>query len=123
MLRDMRILCCTLPLLAVLALATSADAQTSRPADVIFEHGHILTNFDLKIFSIHNPKPIYAEAVAIADGKVLAFGSDSNIARYRGPHTEVIDLGGHFAMPGFNDAHTHIAEAGLGKLEVDLTGT
>ena len=25
-------------------------------------------------------------------------------------------------MPGFNDAHLHLAEAGLQKLSVDLTG-
>jgi predicted amidohydrolase YtcJ len=35
----------------------------------------------------------------------------------------VVDLGGHFVMPGFNDAHLHLAEAGFQKLTVDMTGT
>ena len=26
-------------------------------------------------------------------------------------------------MPGFNDAHTHLASAGFGRMNVDLTGT
>ena len=40
----------------------------------------------------------------------------------RGPKTEVIDLHGTFAMPGFNDAHVHLASAGREKLTVDLVG-
>ena len=31
-------------------------------------------------------------------------------------------MGGRFVMPGFNDAHVHLAEAGLQKSNVDLTG-
>jgi predicted amidohydrolase YtcJ len=38
----------------------------------------------------------------------------------KGEHTATIDLGGAFAMPGFNDAHTHIASAGQQRLTVDL---
>jgi len=32
----------------------------------------------------------------------------------------VIDLGGAFVMPGFNDAHVHLASGGFEKLNVDL---
>jgi hypothetical protein len=35
-------------------------------------------------------------------------------------HTKTIDLKGAFAMPGFNDAHTHMASAGRQRLSVDL---
>jgi predicted amidohydrolase YtcJ len=42
--------------------------------------------------------------------------------KFKGPQTQVIDLGGHFVMPGFNDAHLHLDDAGLTKLSVDLTG-
>jgi predicted amidohydrolase YtcJ len=34
-----------------------------------------------------------------------------------------VDLGGHFVMPGFNDAHLHLASAGLEKVTVNLVGT
>ena len=30
--------------------------------------------------------------------------------------------GGHFVMPGFNDAHLHLSDAGLQKLNMDLVG-
>ena len=42
--------------------------------------------------------------------------------KLKGPSTEVIDLGGHFVMPGFNDAHMHLANAGFQRLTVDLMG-
>jgi len=35
----------------------------------------------------------------------------------------VVDLKGHFLMPGFNDAHMHLTNAGFKRLTVDLTGT
>ena len=35
-------------------------------------------------------------------------------------HTKTIDLKGAFAMPGFNDAHTHMAAAGRQRLSLDL---
>ncbi len=34
----------------------------------------------------------------------------------------MIDLGGGFAMPGFNDAHLHLGSAAQAKLSVDLEG-
>ncbi len=36
--------------------------------------------------------------------------------------TQVIDLHGGFAMPGFNDAHLHLGSGGQAKLAVDLEG-
>jgi predicted amidohydrolase YtcJ len=42
--------------------------------------------------------------------------------KLKGPETKIIDLGGHFVMPGFNDAHMHLASAGLEKMNVDLVG-
>jgi predicted amidohydrolase YtcJ len=34
----------------------------------------------------------------------------------------VVDLGGKFVMPGFNDAHLHLAAAGFERLNVNLVG-
>jgi predicted amidohydrolase YtcJ len=42
--------------------------------------------------------------------------------KLKGPETKVIDLDGHFLMPGFNDAHMHLASAGLEKMNVNLVG-
>ena len=42
--------------------------------------------------------------------------------KLRGKNTQVIDLAGRFVMPGFNDAHLHMALGGFKKLDVDLVG-
>ena len=41
----------------------------------------------------------------------------------KGEKTQVIDLGGRFVMPGFNDAHVHLASGGMTKLRVNLEGS
>ena len=45
------------------------------------------------------------------------------ILKLKDGHTKVVDLGGKFVMPGFNDAHAHMPAGGFLKLSVDLVGT
>src|SRR2546427_10186419 len=60
------------------------------------------------------------EALAIGGDRVQAVGTENEILKLKGPQTQVINLGGHFVMPGFNDAHLHLASAGFRRLTVDL---
>jgi hypothetical protein len=105
----------------ILLLPCVCFAQTPAPADTIFLNGDILTGAHLKP---NDPDPIAARvhALAVRNGSILAVGDDAQILALKGPHTRVIDLAGHFAMPGFNDAHTHIASAGLDRLAANLNG-
>ena len=60
----------------------------------------------------------------VSDGKIKAFGpADALRKLLTGPKTQVIDLHGAFVMPGFNDAHAHLANGGFEKLNVNLIGT
>lgn len=68
-----------------------------------------------RIYTVDRDNP-WASALAIAGGRILAVGSDDDIAHYRGEGTTVRDLGGAFLMPGFVDAHNHHAEAGKADL-------
>jgi predicted amidohydrolase YtcJ len=104
--------------------ATSPASSKSRPTtspDIIFFDGIIYTGVGLA-----NDKPQIVEAIAIADGKVLAIGTTEEITRLAGSKTELHDLDSAntstFIFPGFNDAHTHLGAAGRTKLNVDLTG-
>ena len=98
----------------LLTLAAHADNSASRRApDAIFLNGNIYTQ----------AQPARAQAMAARDGRILAIGSNDVILKLKGPSTQVIDLGGHFVMPGFNDAHLHLAGGGRQLLEVDLVGT
>jgi predicted amidohydrolase YtcJ len=65
----------------------------------------------------------YAEALAVKDGKVVAVGDKKSILRWKGRGTTVVDLKNHFVLPGFNDAHLHLASGGFFGLNVDLLGT
>jgi predicted amidohydrolase YtcJ len=58
--------------------------------------------------------------MAIRGDRIQAAGKEDEILKLKGPQTEVINLSGHFAMPGFNDAHVHLAEAGFQRLTVNL---
>ena len=56
------------------------------------------------------------------DGRIVAIGSNQDIGKLKGSATQIVDLGGHFVMPGFNDAHVHLEAAGLELQSVDLRG-
>jgi predicted amidohydrolase YtcJ len=101
--------------------AQNANTGTQKPkADLIFIHGNIYTQVIDPKASLGSGKR--AEALAIAGDKILAVGSREEILKSKGPDTKVIDLDGHFVMPGFNDAHMHLASAGLEKMNVNLVG-
>lgn len=63
-----------------------------------------------------------AEAIAVADGRVLAVGSRTEVMRVRGSATEMYDLTGSTIIPGFNDTHAHLSVVGLKTLRPSLAG-
>jgi predicted amidohydrolase YtcJ len=91
----------------------------SKAPDTIFFDGNILTGTRLKAGDA-DPTPGRVTAIAIRAGNVLAVGNDAAMLALKDAHTKTIDLHGAFAMPGFNDAHTHIAMAGQQRLSLDL---
>ena len=107
-------------LAALLLVSATALAQSPAP-DTIYVHGNILTGAHLKPED-RSATPARVTAVAVAHGTIAAVGSDAEMLKLKTAATRVIDLGGAFAMPGFNDAHTHIAAAGRQRLTVDLDG-
>jgi hypothetical protein len=112
------LLCCAVFLVRNLSFAQSAGgAPLPVPADGLFFDGNILTGERLL-----TAQPERVSAVAIRDGLVVAVGTDASILKLRGSETDVVDLHGVFVMPGFNDAHVHLASAGWTKLTIDLTG-
>ncbi|HWR85168.1 MAG TPA: amidohydrolase [Rhodoglobus sp.] len=51
--------------------------------------------------------PAEVESVAIAGGRVVAVGSDAELAPYAQHAQRVIDLHGRRVLPGLNDSHIH----------------
>ena len=111
----------TLLAAAFAAAAQSTNTAAQKPkADVIFIHGNIYTEVIDSAAAFGSGKR--AESLAIAGDKILAVGTRDEVMKFKGTETKIIDLNGHFVMPGFNDAHMHMASAGLEKMNVDLVG-
>src|SRR5215216_7734629 len=73
----------------------------------------ILYNANIITIDDHRPR---AQAVAIADARFLAVGNNEQVRALATGRTKKFDLGGRTVVPGFVDAHTHPAEAGLSHL-------
>jgi hypothetical protein len=74
-----------------------------------------------KIFTGLDSQP-FVEALAAADGKILATGSKKEIKKYIGPQTRVIELKEGVAIPGLIDAHTHFSSGGRSLIELNFRG-
>ena len=96
----------------IITISTSASAadDISRFPDTIFVNGDIYTQVS----------PARAQAIAVSQGKVVIVGSNDDVLKLKQKDTQVVNLGGHFVMPGFNDAHAHLASGGFSQLSVDL---
>lgn len=109
----------TLAILFLVATTMFAQNQSSPKADIIYIHANIYTG-TTGSSSFHEVQR--AHAMALRGDRVLAVGDEPEILKLKGPDTRVVDLNGHFVMPGFNDAHIHLTEVGFKKLTVDLSG-
>jgi len=97
-------------LLFVLLLAACA----APPADLVLRGGRIVT--------MDSQQP-QAQALAARDGVLVVVGSDAEVAPLIGPHTQVVELAGRAAYPGFFDAHLHLSGLAEATRRADLVGT
>ena len=109
-------------LISAILLATAVMSQTNTAApkaDTIYIHGNIYTGL-AGASSFHEAGR--AKALAVRGDRILAIGEEPDVLKLKGPNTAIVDLQGRFVMPGFNDAHMHLVEAGFKQLTVNLTG-
>ena len=107
---------------AFLLLTTPLLRAQNNPPETIYIHGNILTGAHLRS-NDSSKTPAKVTAIAISQGKITAVGSDANLLKLKGAQTKIIDLNGAFAMPGINDAHTHMGNAGRLHLAANLIGS
>jgi predicted amidohydrolase YtcJ len=123
-LRQLSLAAVAVVILAV-SFATSNQAQSpagrlARGADLVLLHGRLWTG---EPYAGSGEKPgetRWAEALAAANGRILAVGADDEIGPYIGANTRVVDLHSRFAMPGFIDDHVHFVDGSFQLLEVNL---
>ncbi|MDJ0904476.1 MAG: amidohydrolase [Woeseiaceae bacterium] len=81
-------------------LAVAAGCSPGQPpADRVFLNGAVYTV---------DADSTWAEAVAVARGRIAFVGSNEAAQAFIGDATEVTDLGGQMLLPGFHDSHAHI---------------
>lgn len=81
-------------------------------ADLLLYGGRILT------LSLNRPT---TEAVAIADGKILAIGRERDLRILTSSRTQKISCAGHTVIPGFIDPHLHLFSWASRLCGVDVT--
>ena len=88
-------------------------AVAAPAADLVLRNGKIVT--------LNSAQP-EAQAIAITAGKIVAVGTNAQIAREIQSNTKVIDLAGKLAIPGFIEGHGHFTNLGEMKMNLDLRG-
>jgi predicted amidohydrolase YtcJ len=107
---------------APITVAPNQVSSGEVPADLI------LTN--ARIETMDDGDRAWASSIAIRGESILAVAytaanqgeNATEMKKWVGPGTKVIDLHGQFVMPGFNDAHVHLASAAYAQLEVNAEG-
>jgi len=95
--------------LAAFFLVCSLHAQ--EPATLVLLNGQIVT-VDDAIGTV--------EAIAARGDRIVFTGSNAEVRALIGEHTEVIDLNGRLAIPGFIEGHGHFTGLGQAKMNLDL---
>jgi len=100
------------PAAAIALVSFVAVACMDGSATLVLTNGRIVT--------VDSTRP-EAQAVAISGDRIIAVGSNEAIQPYVKPTTQVIDLQGKLAVPGFIEGHGHFTGLGESKLQLDLT--
>ena len=98
-------------LVAVAAVSGCGPASSSDDADLVLMGGRIVT--------VDEAAP-EVQALAARDGRIIFVGSDADVDAFIGSGTEVIDLGGRLAIPGFIEGHAHYMGVGRSTLQLNL---
>lgn len=73
--------------------------------------------YNANVWTVNAAQP-RAQAIAISGGRFLAIGSNEEVSALASGRAKKIDISGNTILPGFIDAHSHPAEAGLDHLRM-----
>ncbi len=94
--------------------AVAIPLPVAGDADLVLVNG--------KVFTAAGGRP-WARALAVRGERLVAVGTNAQAARWAGRGTRTIDLRGRVVVPGFIDAHAHLADSAgeLGWTRLDGT--
>lgn len=102
-----------LVLAIVVAMSCTWKTRTLGQAELVLKNTAVYTMDGVRS---------WADAVAVAGGRIIYVGSTAGAEKLQGPDTEVLDLRGTMVLPGFHDSHIHLISGGMGLKECDLSG-
>ncbi len=106
-----RFLIPVLCLLVIASACTSSDS-TEGPNDSTSDSG-VTVVINAQIYTVDSDQP-WVDAFAFdADGIIIAVGSESDVMAAAGEGAATIDGDGSMILPGFQDPHVHVPEAGI----------
>ncbi len=94
----------------------------SRKESPRFSAGEYITVYLNGVIHTLDPARPRVEAVACADGRIVAVGRSAELRPLARAPRDVVDLGARAVVPGFVDAHVHLLGLGLALGRVDLAG-
>src|SRR5258706_2135633 len=100
-------------LLSILLFNFAPTGNKFEPADLIFVNGNIYTA---------NEKQPDAQAIGVKADRIVFVGSNSEVDKFKGTQTRIIDLHGPTALPGMTDAHHHLEGVGFREMTLNLEG-
>lgn len=77
----------------------------------------VIVNANIRTLDSKQPR---GEALAAADGRIVAVGTNEEMRKLINAGTEVIDAEGRLVLPGFNDSHVHFTAIGNQFSHLDL---
>ena len=107
-----------LAVIVSLGLVTTACADDATPARPDGEESSgdditVVTNADVYTA---DDQGTHAEAFAFdAEGVIIAVGTEEDVRNAAGADATEIDAGGDLVLPGFQDTHVHVPEAGINE--------
>src|SRR5258707_3145912 len=100
-------------LFSILLFNLAPAGNRFAPADLIFVNGNVYTA---------NEKQPHAQAIAVKADRIVFVGSNSEVDKFKGTQTRIIDLHGATALPGMTDAHHHLEGVGFREMTLNLEG-
>lgn len=97
-------------LITVGVLITGCGSSVE-PVDVVLHNGKIITVDEL------HPE---VQALGIRGDQIVVVGTNEEVDAYIGETTEVIDLEGQLAVPGFIESHGHFLGVGNAQMQLNL---
>ncbi len=98
-----------------LQIISCSEENTPHPkAELVLRNGAIYTV---------DAQRSWAEALAIANGRIVYVGDNAGVEKLINDKTRVIDLRGKMVLPGFHDSHVHPVSGGIELAQCNLNGS